>query len=135
MKRRLQGLFTISQPECDVPDGVHLVRVNQVRYARERQKPFYTIRFVVVEPAVFAGRALAGYLSCTAKTLWKLSWFLRAFGYDAELFRHEEIDDKALVGLSGVVKVSHTVVGGRSLLNLDAFAPAATWVEAQKAVS
>jgi hypothetical protein len=59
--------------------------------------------------------------------LWKFSWFLRDFGYDADLFGREEIDDKALVGLSGVVKVSHTVVNGRSLLNLDAFAPAAAW--------
>jgi len=59
--------------------------------------------------------------------LWKFSWFLRDFGYDAELFGREEIEDKALIGLSGVVKVSHAVVNGRSLLNLDAFAPAAAW--------
>ena len=55
------------------------------------------------------------------------SWFLRDFGYDAELFGREEIEDKALIGLSGVVKVSHVVINGRSLLNLDAFAPAAAW--------
>ena len=85
------------------------------------------MRFVVVEPANLAGRALAGRLYCTPKALWKFSWFLRDFSYDAELFGHEEIDDKALVGLSGVVKVSHTVVNGRSLLNLDAFAPATAW--------
>ncbi len=52
---------------------------------------------------------------------------MRDFGYDAELLGHEEIDDKALVGLSGVVKISHVVINGRSLLNLDAFAPAAAW--------
>jgi len=66
--------------------------------------------------------ALTGRLCCMPKAWWKLSWFLRDFGYDAELFGHEEIDDQALVGLSGVVKVSRTVVNGRSLLNLDAFA-------------
>jgi hypothetical protein len=117
----------MAQPETEIPDGVYLVRVDQVRYARERQKPFYSIRFAVVEPAALAGHALAGRLYCTQKALWKLSWFLRDFGYDAELFGREEIEDKALVGLSGVVKVSHTVVNGRSLLNLDAFAPAAAW--------
>ena len=127
MKRRFQGLASMSPPESEVPDGVYLVRVDKVRYRRERQKPFYSIRFAVLEPALLVGRALAGCLYCTPKALWKFSWFLRDFGYDAELFGREEIDDKALVGLSGVVKVSHTVVNGRSLLNLDAFAPACAW--------
>jgi hypothetical protein len=117
----------MSEPIVEIPDGVYLVRVNQVRYARERQKPFYSIRFTVIEPAALAGRTFAGRLYCTQKALWKFSWFLRDFGYDAELFGREEIDDKALVELSGVVKVSHTVVSGSSLLNLDAFAPAAAW--------
>ena len=127
MKRRFQGLSSLSQPDSQIPNGVYLVRVDQVRYARERQRPFYSVRFVVLEPAALTGRALPGRLYCTSKALWKFSWFLRDFGYDAELFGREEIDDKALVGLSGVVKVSHTVVNGRSLLNLDAFAPAAAW--------
>ena len=52
---------------------------------------------------------------------------MRDFGYDAELFGREEIDDKTLVGLLGMVKVAHSLVNGRSLLNLDAFAPAAAW--------
>ena len=117
----------MSQPESEIPDGVYLVRVDQVRYARERQKRFYSMRFVVVEPATLADRAFAGRVYCTKKALWKFSWFLRDFRYDADLFGREEIDDKALVGLLGVVKVSHTVVNGRSLLSLDAFAPAAAW--------
>ena len=127
MKRRFQGLASMAQPDAEVPDGVYLVRVSQVRYSRERQKPFYSIRLAVLEPAALAGRALAARLYCTPKALWKFSWFLRDFGYDAELFGREEIEDKALIGLSGVVKVSHAVVNGRSLLNLDAFAPAAAW--------
>ena len=127
MKRRFQGLASMSQPDAELPDGVYLVRVDQVRYARERQKPFYSIRFLILEPAALAGRALAGRLYCAPRALWKFSWFLRDFGYDAELLGHEEIDDKALIGLSGVVKISQAVVNGRSLLNLDAFAPAAAW--------
>ena len=39
----------------------------------------------------------------------------------------EEVDDKALLGLSGVLKISHSVVNGLSMMNLDAFAPAAAW--------
>jgi hypothetical protein len=59
--------------------------------------------------------------------LWKLNWFLRDFGYDIELLGQDEIDDKNLVGLRGVVKVSHVVINGTSLLNLDGFAPAGQW--------
>ena len=59
--------------------------------------------------------------------MWKLSWFLRDFGYDTELLGKNEIDDQALVGLRGVLKVSHTIVHGNSVLNLDGFAPAAHW--------
>jgi hypothetical protein len=57
------------------------------------------------------------------------NWFLRDFGYEAELLGRDEIDDKNLVGLRGVVKISHAVVNGTSLLNLDGFAPAAQWEE------
>ena len=127
MKRRFQGLASTSQTNTEVPDGVVLVRVDQVRYSRERQKPFYNARFSVLEPAPLAGRTFSARIYCTPKALWKFSWFLRDFGYDAELFGRDEIEDKALIGLSGVVKVSRAVVNGRSLLNLDAFAPAAAW--------
>jgi hypothetical protein len=54
---------------------------------------------------------------------------LRDFGYDTGLLGQDEIDDKNLVGLRGVVKISHVVVDGASLLNLDGFAPASQWEE------
>ena len=41
----------------------------------------------------------------------------------------EEVDEKALSGLRGVVKISHTTVNGTSLLNFDGFAPASQWAE------
>jgi hypothetical protein len=34
---------------------------------------------------------------------------------------------KSLVRLRGVVKITHSVVNGTSLLNLDGFAPASQW--------
>ncbi len=34
-----------------------------------------------------------------------------------------------LIGLTGVVKITHSTVNGTSLLNLDGFAPAARWEE------
>ena len=65
MKRRFQGLSSMSQADAEIPDGVYLVRVNQVRYMRERQKPFYSIRFAIVEPAALAGSVVAACLYCT----------------------------------------------------------------------
>ena len=127
MKRRFQGLASTAQTKTEVPDGVFLVQVDQVRYSRERQKPFYTVRFSVLEPEPLAGR-FSGRLYCTSKALWKLSWFLRDFGYDPELLSRDEVEEKGLIGLRGVVKLSHTVVNGRTLVNLDAFAPAGAWV-------
>jgi hypothetical protein len=74
-----------------------------------------------------AGYSISGRLYCTQKALWKLSWFLRDFGYDTESLGRDEIDEKILVGLHGVVKISHAVVNGTSLLNFDSFAPAHQW--------
>jgi hypothetical protein len=63
-------------------------------------------------------------LYCTEKALWKLSWFLRDFGYDAELLSHDQVDVKALIGMQGVVQTSHAYINGRTYQNPDAFAPA-----------
>ena len=127
MKRRFQGLASTAQANVEVPDGVSLVRVDQVRYSRECQKPFYAVRFSVLEPEPLAGRTFSGRIYCTQKTLWKFSWFLRDFGYDPELLGRDEVEEKGLIGLRGVVKLSRTVVNGRTLINLDAFAPASAW--------
>ncbi len=91
MKRRFQGLASTGKVENELPDGVLLVRVDQVRYSRERQKPFYTVRFSVLEPESVAGRTFPGRLYCTPRALWKFSWFLRDFGYDTELLGRDEV--------------------------------------------
>jgi hypothetical protein len=126
MKRRLPGLHRTVESDS-LPDGVYLARVEQVRYGWNAHKLFYEVRLQVIEPKPFAGHSLASRLYCTPKALWKLSWFLRDFGYDSELFRRDELDEKALVGLIGVVQISHVVIHGTSLLNLEAFAPRAQW--------
>ncbi len=59
----------------------------------------------------------------TAKVLWELNCPLHDFGYDSELVGRDEIDHKNLVGLRHVIKISHTVLNGTSLLNLDDLAP------------
>ena len=70
-----------------------------------------------------------GRLYCTERALWKLNWFLRDFGYDSDLLNQDQVDEKALLKLRGVVRTSHVTLNGRSFQNLDAFAPAAEWEE------
>ena len=136
MKRRIQGLGETARSATDqVPDGVFLVRVDKAQYRWHAQKPFYVLHLSVLEPRELAGRIISGRVYCTAKALWKLGWFLRDFLYDPELLGREEIDEKALSGLRGVVKISHTTVHGTSLLNFDGFAPASQWEELSLASS
>jgi hypothetical protein len=130
MKRRIAGLgSTVSNGPNGVPDGVFLVRVDRAQYRWHQQKPYYSLRLTVLEPRELAGRVVSGRLYCTAKALWKLGWFLRDFVYDPDLLSSEEVDEKALSGLRGVVKISHTTVNGTALLNFDGFAPASHWEE------
>ena len=130
MKRQISGLHAADRSASDqVPDGVYLVRVQRVRFQRQAQKPYYTLSLSILEPSRLAGNALSSRLYCSSKALWKLTWFLRDFGYDTELLGRDEVDEKQLVGLKGVVKISHIVFNGASLLRLDGFAPAGRWEE------
>jgi hypothetical protein len=134
MSRRLPGIGSTAQSASDLPDGVFLVRVDRAQYRWHAQKPFYLLRLSIVEPSHFAGRTISGRLYCTQKAMWKLGWFLRDFLYDPELFRKDEVDEKALSGLRGVVKISHITVNGVALTSLDGFAPASQWEELSAAI-
>jgi hypothetical protein len=136
MRRHLPGLADCTRAsQAEVPNGIYLVRVDRVQYGRQAQKPFYLLRLTIVEPKPFAGRRLMSRLYCTLKAMWKLGWFLRDFLYDPELLRGDEIDEHALCGLIGVVKISHTVVNGSALVNFDGFAPASQWEELSTSVA
>ncbi len=130
MRRRIHGLHAADQSAvAEIPDGLFLVRVDRVQYHWHAQKPYYILRFAVLQPNSMAGYGITGRIYCSHRALWKLTWFLRDFGYDTELLGRDEIEEKSLIGLRGVVKVSHTVVNGTSLLNFDGFAPASRWEE------
>ena len=107
-----------------VPGGLFLTRIEHAQYRWNAHKRFYAVVFSVLEPTLLTGYQLSGRLYRTPKALWKLNWFLRDFGYDTELLSRGEINDRALVGLEGVVKVSYAIVKGLFYLNFDAFAPA-----------
>jgi hypothetical protein len=130
MRRRIQGLHDADQSAAaQVRDGLFLVRVERAQHRWHARKPFYLLRFSVLEPKELSGQPITGRLYCTPRALWKLNWFLRDFSYYTEQLGRDEIDYKNLVGLRGVVKISHVVVNGASLLNLDGFAPANQWEE------
>ena len=130
MKRQITGLHAADRCAADkIPDGIFLVQVQRAKFKRQAQKPYYTLTLAILEPSRFAGHVLSSRLYCSPKALWKLNWFLRDFGYDAELLGRDEVDERQLVGLKGVVKISHIFVNGASLIRLDGFAPIGRWEE------
>jgi hypothetical protein len=129
MKRQIPGLHGDSRADDEKLEGAFLARVDHVFYRWHPERPFYVLRFVILEPNEFRDRSFTGRLYCTPKALWKLRWFLRDFGYDPDLMGHDEVDEKALLGLRGIVRISHTTLNRRTFLNLSGFAPAGEWDE------
>ena len=127
MKRHIAGLHGEVRHEEDLLEGVFLVRVEGARYCWDPQKPFFSIRFGILEPKELAARSVSGRLYCTPKALWRLNWFLRDFGYDPDLLGREEVDEKALLGLQGVVRTVCKTYARRSYLNFDSFASREEW--------
>ena len=127
MKRQIPGLNSGQQDLSSTLDGLFLVRVEKAFYRWHPKKAFLELRFAILEPASLQARFFSGRLYCTERALWKLNWFLRDFGYDLELLGRDEVDDKALANLRGIVRTSNTRINGHSYQNLDAFAPAGEW--------
>jgi len=135
MRRHVPGLHAGDQNRESQLHGLFLVRVDAASYRWHPQKPFFTLRFVVLEPESFATRSFSGRLYCSERALWKLNWFLRDFGYDPELLGRDQVDEKALLGLLGVVRTSPIALNGHSYQNLDSFAPPADWEEVSRAAA
>ena len=130
MKRQITGLHAADRSAADqIPDGIFLVQVQRAKFQRQAQKPYYTLTLTIIEPSRLAGHVISGRLYCSPRALWKFNWFLRDFGYDIELLGRDEVDETQLVGLKGVVKISHIVLNDASLIRLDGFAPAGRWEE------
>ena len=129
MRRHIAGLHGEQRASDDTLEGIFLVRVDRAFHRWHPQRPFYVLRLVILEPREHQDGFLTGRLYCTPKALWKLRWFLRDFGYDPDLMGKDEIDEKKLLGLRGIVRISHTTLNGRCFLNLSGFAPASEWDE------
>ncbi len=105
MRRHIAGLHGERNPSDDIVDGAFLVRVDRVFYRWHPERPFYVLRLVIREPEERKDHSFTGRLYCTPKALWKLRWFLRDFGYDQDLMGRDEVDERALLGLSGIVRI------------------------------
>lgn len=127
MKKLICGLNNPSSKPAVIPEGFYLVRVRQAVQRESNAKPYLALELEVLEPACRGGQSIRTRLYCTPRALWKVNWFLQDFGYDRQLLESEELDDKALRNLKGVVKVSHHDLQGRIVANLDGFAPALNW--------
>jgi len=127
MRRHIPGLHSGQQHLANPLDGLFLVRVETVSYRWHPQKPFLALRFGILEPTSFEALSFSGRLYCTERALWKLNWFLRDFGYDSELLSRDQVDEKALLKLRGIIRTTFTNLNGHSYQNLDAFAPAGEW--------
>ena len=128
MRRQIPGLHATHVTEAPL-EGLFLVRVEWASYRWHLQKPYLSVRFVVLEPNAFQNRSFSGRFYSTERALWRLNWFLRDFGYDQELLAQDQVDEKALINLSGIVRTSHVTMMGRTYQNLEAFAPATDWDE------
>ena len=127
MKRHFPGLHAEASRGDGVLEGVFLVRVDRAYYRWHPQKPFFILSFAILEPSDLASRKVSGRIYCTQKSLWKLNWFLRDFGYDPDLLGRDEVDEKALLGLTGVLRTTRKTFAGRSFVNLEGFAPSTEW--------
>jgi hypothetical protein len=134
MRRHIPGLHAREQNSETELKGLFLVRVDAASYRWLPRKPFFVVRFVVLEPESFATRSFSGRLYCSDRALWKLNWFLRDFGYDSELLGRDQVDEKVLLNLRGVVRTSPIASNGHSYQSLEAFAPAGEWEELSRAV-
>jgi hypothetical protein len=126
MRREIRGI-NFAPGSAEVPAGFYLVRVRRASLRPVAEKPWLAVDLEVIEPAKFRDHCLSSRLFCTPKATWKLAWFLRDFGYNAELLDQAELDDRALRNLTGVVRIAYGGTNGRTYLNFEGFAPATAW--------
>jgi hypothetical protein len=128
MRTRIQGLSKASEP-APLVEGLYLARVVRFELAGHAAKPCRAATFLILEPALHAGRHVRARLYCHDRALWKLQWFLKDFGYDPELLAAEVLDDRRVVGLEGVIRLGHWGTDGQRRLDVQGFARKERWLE------
>jgi hypothetical protein len=128
MRIKIQGLNHVRE-RIPLVEGLYRARVVRFEPAGHAAKPCRAVTFLILEPAAYAGRHVRTRLYCHDRALWKLHWFLSDFGYDAELLAAEELDDRRVVGLEGVIRLAYWGTDGSRRLDVEGFAPTERWPE------
>ncbi len=88
MKRHIGGLNQANGSSTEgVADGLFLVRVERAQYRWHAQKPYYLVRFGVVEPSPLAGHSVTGWTK--ALELAKLARRNHGQGFDCATWLHK----------------------------------------------
>ena len=128
MRIRIQGLNHPSE-KTPLVEGLYRARVVRFEPAGHAPNPCRAATFLILEPPGFAGRHVRTRLYCHERAIWKLRWFLSDFRYDPELMAAEELDDRRVVGLEGVIRLAYWGADGRKRLDVQGFAPSERWEE------
>ena len=126
MRMKIQGLSQASE-RIPLVEGSYRARVVRFGPAGHAPKPCRAATFLILEPAPYAGRYVRTRLYCHERALWKLRWFLNDFNYDAELLAADELDDRRVVGLEGVIRLAYWGSDGHRRLDVQGFAPSERW--------
>ena len=128
MRIKIQGL-NHTRERLPLAEGLYRARVVRFEPAGHAANPCRAASFLILEPASYRGRHVRTRLYCHDRALWKLRWFLADFGYDAELLAAEELDDRRVVGLEGVIRLAYWGTDGARRLDVEGFAPSERWTE------
>ena len=126
MRTKIQGLSQATDRNPLV-EGLYRARVVHFGPAGHAPNPCLAATFFILDPAPFAGRYVRTRLYCHDRALWKLRWFLHDFNYDAELLAADELDDRRVVGLEGVIRLAYWGNNGHRRLDVQGFAPSERW--------
>jgi hypothetical protein len=115
MRTKIQGLSQATERNPLV-EGSYRARVVHFEPPGHAAKPCRRATFLILEPVPYAGRYVRTRLYCHDRALWKLRWFLNDSNYDVELLAANELDDRYVVGLEGVIRLAYWGNDGRRRL-------------------
>jgi hypothetical protein len=128
MRTKIRGLNQPNERKT-LLEGPYLARVVRFEPGGHAAKPCRVVTFLVLDPGPYSSRYVRTRLYCHERALWKLRWFLRDFGYDHDLMATEELDDRQVVGLEGVIRLAFWGTDGQRRLDVQGFAPKEEWAE------
>jgi len=126
MRTKIRGLNQVTERNPLV-EGPYRARVVRFEPPGHAAKPCRRVTFLILDPAPYAGRYVRSRLYGHERALWKLRWFLQDFNYAAELLAEDELDDRQVVGLEGVIRLAYWGHDGHRRLDVEGFAPSERW--------